>query len=339
VNLNSPKLGVAVVGLGVGEQHARTFLTADCCQLQWLYDLDRAKSQRLSDQFGTGAIAVSFEEILQDPNVQIVSIASFDDAHFEQVVRALEADKHVFVEKPLCRTFDELRTIKRVWLQRNQRAALSSNLILRAAPLYQWLKQKLSNGELGDIYAFDGDYLYGRIHKITEEWRKDVDDYSIMQGGGIHLVDLMLWLTGQKPASVTATGNRICTAGSSFRYHDYVSATFQFPSGLIGRITANFGCVHHHQHVMRVFGTKGTFIYDDRGPRLHTSRDPSVPATVLDLSPLPATKGDLIPGFIQAILDGGDRQAQAQKEFNTISVCVAGDQALAAAKPMEIEYI
>ena len=327
------------MGLGVGEEHARTFLAADCCRLQRLYDLDPAKSQRLIDQLGAGAVAASFEEILQDPNVQVISIASYDDAHFEQIVGALEADKHVFVEKPLCRTFDELRTIKSVWLRRKVRASLSSNLVLRAAPLYQWLKEKLSSGELGDIYAFDGDYLYGRVHKITEGWRKDVEDYSVIQGGGIHLADLMLWLTGERPSSVTAAGNQICTARTAFRYQDYVSATFRFPSGLIGRITANFGCVHRHQHVVRVFGTKGTFIYDDRGPRLHTSRDPSVPATALELSPLPANKGDLIPGFIQAILDGGDRQARAQQEFDTISVCVAADQALASAKSVEIEYV
>src|SRR5437879_8574199 len=111
-----------------------------------------------------------------------------------------------------------------------------------------------------------------------------------MQGGGVHLVDLMLWLTGQRPRSVTAVGNRICTEGTAFHYHDYVSATFTFASGLVGRITANFGCVHRHQHVLRVFGTKGTFIYDDMGPRLYNSRDLAVPATNVDIAAAPASQ-------------------------------------------------
>src|SRR6185503_7475057 len=104
-----------------------------------------------------------------------------------------------------------------------------------------------------------------------------VPDYSVMAGGGVHLVDLMLWLTGQQPTTVSAVGNRIATANSRFAYDDFVTATYAFPSGLVGRITANFGCVHRHQHVVRVFGTKGTFIHDDAGARLHWTRDEARP--------------------------------------------------------------
>jgi len=213
-----------------------------------------------------------------------------------------------------------------------------SNLVLRAAPIYQWLLDAIGSGELGEIYAFDGDYLYGRIHKINEGWRKDVDNYSVMQGGGVHLVDLMLWLTNQKPVSVTTVGNSISTAGSDFRYDDFMAATFQFPSGLIGRITANFGCVHGHQHVVRVFGTKGTFIHDDQGPRLHATRDSSSPARVLDLSTLPGSKGDLIPGFVAGIMNGTDERSHTQHEFDVISACVTADKSLATKSTIEIEY-
>src|SRR5262249_60336434 len=136
---------------------------------------------------------------------------------------------------------------------------------------------------------FAGDYRYGRVHKITEGWRRDVEDYSVLLGGGVHLVDLMLWLTGERPARVTAAGNRIATEGTAFRYLDFAAATYEFRSGLVGRITANFGCVHRHQHVVRLFGTLATALVDDEGPRLHTSRDPSVPARRLDLAPVPAS--------------------------------------------------
>ena len=136
-----------------------------------------------------------------------------------------------------------------------------------------------------------------------------------------------------------AVGNRICTEGTAFRYNDYVSATFMFASGLVGRITANFGCVHRHQHVLRVFGTKGTFIYDDMGPRLHTSRDPSVPSTKLDLAAVPASKGELIPSFIDAILKGTDTRDQTQHEFDVISACLGADRALAVSSCVDIEYV
>ena len=53
-------------------------------------------------------------------------------------------------------------------------------------------------GVFGRIYAFEGDYLYGRMFKITNGWRRNIPDYSVMTGGGIHLIDLFLWLTGEK---------------------------------------------------------------------------------------------------------------------------------------------
>ena len=129
------------------------------------------------------------------------------------------------------------------------------------------------------------------------------------------------------------------TKGTPFRYNDYASATFRFASGLVGRITANFGCVHRHQHVVRVFGTKGTFVYDDKSPRFHTSRDPSVSDMSLDLAGLPASKGDLIRDFVGGILDAKDTKEQTQHEFDVVSASVAADRALSAAETVTIEYV
>jgi predicted dehydrogenase len=330
-------LGVAVIGLGVGAQHALAYSRIRACTLRWLYDLDAARMKRVSAEIGQGAPIESFEAILDDELVDVVSIASYDDAHCGQIVAALRARKHVFAEKPLGRSIDELKEIKRAWEASG--AHLESNLVLRAAPVYRWLREAIAAGELGEVYAFDGDYLYGRIHKITDGWRKDIQDYSVMQGGGVHLVDLMLWLTGQKPTSVAAAGNRICTSGTGSRYNDYVATTFRFPSGLIGRITANFGCVHRHMHVLRVFGTRATFILDDQGVRLHESRDPAGTARALDLATLPATKGDLIPGFVAAILDGSDPGPAARREFDVISACVAADRAALTGTWAHVEYV
>jgi predicted dehydrogenase len=215
---------------------------------------------------------------------------------------------------------------------------LASNLVLRTAPLYRFARDQVGSGALGALYAFDGDYLYGRLHKITDGWRGDVESYSVMLGGGIHLVDLMLWITRELPSCVSAAGNRISTAQTSFRYDDFVAATFEFPSGLIGRITANFGSVHAHQHVVRIFGTEGTLIYDDAGPRLHRSRDPQTPAERLDLAPVPESKAELIPQFVQRVVDGGADRESVRHELNVVSACIAADRALAEGGTIDIEY-
>lgn len=338
------QLGVAVVGLGIGEQHARMYATLPSCQVRLLVDLDRSRAENLATTFPGSDVGRDLDDVLKRDDIDVVSIASFDDAHFDQVISSLAAGKHVFVEKPLCRTADELARI-RAALDANASLHLASNLVLRGADLYRWLRDEISTGSFGDIYAFDGDYLYGRLHKITEGWRGDTDDYSVMLGGGIHMIDLMLWLTGQRPVSVQAVGNRICTQDSNFQYDDFTAATMIFESGMIGRITANFGCVHRHQHVVRVFGTRKTFILDDAGPRLMTARDPlspglpTAPVEPIALATKPAHKGALIPAFIEGIvLNKSPRTADLGATLDAIAIAAACDHAVSTSSPVQIRY-
>src|SRR5947209_7508979 len=104
----SATLGVAVIGLGIGEQHALTYARLPECTLRWLYDLDRVRTDMVCARVGRGTAAESFEAIVADDQVDLVSIASYDHAHYEQVVTALAARKHVFVEKPMCSSLPQI---------------------------------------------------------------------------------------------------------------------------------------------------------------------------------------------------------------------------------------
>lgn len=331
-------LGAAVVGLGVGELHAEKYASLSNCELCLVYDLDNNKGKSVAEKFRCEN-AKEFEQILNDPRIDIISIASFDDAHCKQILDSLSAGKHLFVEKPLCNTFTELKAIKSAWNNYKDSLKIGSNLILRTALIYKWVKKAIRAGELGEIYAFDGDYLSGRMWKITHGWRGKTKDYSVMKGGGIHLIDLMVWLTGQQPKSVMTYGNGICTRSSEFSGNDFMASTFKFDSGLVGRITANLGCVHRHQHVIRIFGTKATFICDDAGPRIHRTRDPEENFEPIPLETLPRDKGDLIPNFVKSIIENIDLTSDTQEIFDLISMCTACDEALAMNSEVEIPYI
>ena len=332
-------LRVGVIGLGVGEQHALGFARTEGCKVVALCDLSAEKLEKVGARVPKARATGQPDDVLDDPDIDVVSLASYDDAHAGQVLKALRAGKHVFVEKPLCRTPDELRAIKEAWGRHGGKVKLTSNLVLRATPLYRWLRRRLAAGDFGEVYAFDGDYLYGRLHKITDGWRRDVPDYSVVAGGGVHMIDLLVWLTGQRPSAVRAVGNRVCTRDTAFHYDDYAAVTMEFPSGMIARVTANFGCVHRHQHVMRVFGTRGTFLYDDAGPRCHASRDPALAAAPVALPTLPASKADLIPDFVRAVLDDEDLGAETQSHFDVLSVVAACDAARHTHSTTEVAYV
>jgi predicted dehydrogenase len=337
-------LGVAVIGLGVGKQHAEAFAASEGCTLRAVVDLDEGLARDTAARYPGCMPCASFEAAIERADVDVVSIASFDDVHFDQVIRSFAAGKHVFVEKPLCRSGEELAEIRK-WLRKSPRLRLASNLVLRGADLYRWLRAEIRAGAFGEIYAFDGDYLYGRLHKLTSGWRGERGGYSVMLGGGIHVIDLMLWLTGQRPTSVMAVSNRIVTRDTPFQSDDFSAGTFLFPSGMIGRITANFGCVHRHQHVIRIFGTKKSFVLDDMGARVMVSRDPVVPGTPvaaperISLATKPHHKGVLIPDFVQRIQDSdGDVDAELATSLDAISAAIACDQSAATGTSIEINY-
>jgi predicted dehydrogenase len=326
-------IGAGVIGLGVGEQHVNAYAAHPDSAVTMVCDRDEARLAALRERVPGVRTTTDASALIADPGVQLVSIASYDDDHFTQVLTALQAGKHVFCEKPVCRSLDETRALAAARGARQ----LGSNLVLRAAPAYAWLREQVAAGALGTPYAFDGDYLYGRLHKITDGWRRHVEDYSVMLGGGIHMVDLMLWILGERPVTVSAVGNGIATAGTDFRYDDFVAATFTFPSGLIGRISANFGSVHRHQHVVRLFGTEATFVTDDAGPRWHPGRDGGAPAHPLELATLPATKSDLAYAFVTDVTTGTPH-AGTNEHLDAVAVCAAADLSLRCGATVDIDY-
>jgi predicted dehydrogenase len=333
-------LGVAVVGLGIGALHGRAFHGHPRCQLRAVCDYDMTKAHQFAGEFPSCRVASRFIEILEDESIHVVCIASYDDAHFEQLREALKAGKHVFVEKPLCQNLEQLKEIKKIWIEHGMQQRIGCNMVLRTAPLYQWLKKEIEAGTLGEIYAFDGDYLYGRIGKIISGWRGKIPTYSGFQGGGIHLMDLMLWCTGAHPHTAVAFGNQICTNGTGFSKNDYQTAIIQETGGLTVRISANLGCVHKHHHFIRVFGTQGTFFYDDCGARLHLSRDPDSVSTPITLSPLPKTKTALLEEFLESITEvPSSYEAATQSFLDSTSICIACDEASSTRVPVEVVYV
>lgn len=320
------RIKAAVIGLGVGEQHVSALLTHPNVELIAICDLDNTKTESIAKKYHLSKNHIkSFSDILNDSDINMVSIASFDDDHFKQVMACLQKGKHVFVEKPLCQTKQQLKKIYQLWQEK--KVALSSNLILRKSPLFMWLSDCITKNELGDIYAIDADYLYGRIHKITQGWRSQVEQYSVMAGGGIHMIDLMIRFIGQKPIHVQSHANKIATRCTPFRYADFHTATFTFENGAIGRVTANFGCMHKHQHVIKIFGTKATFIYDDMGARLYRTREEDAKAEFISLAHKPSHKGVLLLDFIDSILRNNYHQ-NAFVEFELMEAVLAADQAI-----------
>lgn len=320
------RLRVGIIGLGVGEQHIPGYLKHPNCDVVALCDLSKKKLALAKEKYPGIRVTQYADQILEAPDIDLVSIASYDSDHFKQVQKGLQKNKHLFVEKPLCLYKNEAQDI-RALLDQKRDLRLSSNLILRLSPRFRLLKEMIEEGDFGQIYYMEGDYHYGRLHKITEGWRGQIDFYSVVYGGAVHIVDLLLWLTGDTIEEVVAYGNKIASAGTSFRFNDFVACLLKFRSGMIAKVSANFSCVKPHFHALEIFGTSATYINGQNAGQLFSSRDPSVGPKNLTAAYPGIQKGDLIYSFVQSILGEGPALVTMEDVFNTMSVCFAIEEA------------
>ena len=330
-------INAGVIGLGVGESHIIGLESHPNCQIKAICDINEIVLQKVGSRFPSCTLSTDPNLILNDPNIQLVCVASYDDVHEQQVVSALRNNKHVFVEKPLCLSSDELCNIAEE-LKMNPHLFLTSNLILRKTPRFIELHDRIATGRFGEIFHMEGSYDYGRLHKLTEGWRGRTPNYSVTLGGGIHLIDLMLWLSGKKVSSVSAVGNNLAASNSQFDGLSVTSSNIGFEDGSTAQITSNYASFTPHHHKLCIYGTNGTFEQSHLGAAYYWSRDPNEKLESVS-SPYPgAAKGDLLFNFIDSILKKNLPLVSPQEVLDATSVALAIDQSIRSQSAQSVNY-
>ncbi|MEF2144728.1 MAG: Gfo/Idh/MocA family oxidoreductase [Desulfovibrionaceae bacterium] len=338
-------IGVGVIGLGVGRHHARGALAHPGVDRVLLCDLDRKRAETLAlelrAEFPDKAVNVAdaAQHVLDAPDMDAVSVCSYDDAHFSQVLRALTNAKHVYAEKPLCQTPEQAAEI-RAALERanaNQDAPLrfSANMVLRTCPLFREVRQELRSGEFGRVFSMDADYLWGRPEKLTTGWRGRMESYSIIQGASVHMVDLLLWLTGERPVEVHAWGNNLATSEAGFPFPDFSALSLRFESGMVARVAAYGGCVHPHFHRLAVFGTKRTFLHGLEGG-VYLDSPEAAPRPAQGVYPAREERVRAQHAFLDAVCGQGKALISETDIFNVMSVCFAADESMRTGGPVRV---
>jgi len=330
-------LNVGVIGLGVGEQHAIGFRNHADCTLAAVCDFDAGKRSLAEARYPEARFYTNADDLLENPEIDLVAIASYDDHHAAQILKAIANGKHVFAEKPLCLRPEDTAAIRSA-LAEHPEVRLTTNTILRMSPRFVSLREEILAGHLGHIYHIEADYNYGRLWKLAEGWRGRIPGYSVMLGGGIHMVDLVLWLTGDRCYRVRAVGNDIASRETCFTGKDLVVALLEFRSGLIAKIAVNFGCVESHFHRLTVYGTQATFENGRECAFMSRSRDPAVPREHIDTAYPGIAKYALIPSFVDAVLGRGNAVVSETDVFAAMAVCHAIDRSVAQNRATLVDY-
>ncbi len=245
----SADVRVGVVGLGYwGPNLARNFAALDGCELAWCCDSSAEARDRWARTFPFARFTDNLEELLADPALDAVAVATGVASHADLAQRVLRAGKHCFVEKPLARSVEEAAAVAD--------AAESSGRILMVGHLLEYhpgvlkLKEILDSGALGDLY-----YIYSKrlnLGKIRE-------DENALWSLGAHDVSVVLkLLDGEEPDEVVAHGESCVREG----VEDVVFCNLRFPSGRIAHMHLSWLDPHKERRFTLV-GSQRMATFDD----------------------------------------------------------------------------
>jgi predicted dehydrogenase len=241
----SEELRLGQVGLGYwGRNLARNF--DELTELAWLCDADAALREEFAHRYPGARVTGEFEELLAS-DVDAVVIATPVPTHHPLARAALEAGKHVFVEKPPAMRVAEMEEL--IGIAEANGLVLMPGHLLLYHPAVQKLKELVETGELGDVLVVYGNRQnLGRIRK----------DENALWSLGVHDISVILYLIGEEIVEAAAHGHAFLTEG----VEDVVFCYLRFASGKIAHMHLSW-LDPHKMRRLTVVGRDRMAVFDD----------------------------------------------------------------------------
>jgi len=251
--MTEKKVRIAQAGIG---NHGRTIVNAtrDAGNLQLVscFDINTAANEQVAREFSATA-ALGYDQLVNDPNVDAVSLATPNHLHLEQIQKAVEAKKHVFVDKPITNTVAEaceaIRLAKRAGL------ILMVGHNTRRRQVFRRAKALLAEKRIGEIVAVEANLSRpAGLQAGLPAWKADRRTCALlpMMQLGIHFVDTVEYLIGPIERVSCFAGN-IAMPNQAF---DSTAAILQLKSGVPVSLTSYY--VSADAYFVRIYGTQGT---------------------------------------------------------------------------------
>jgi predicted dehydrogenase len=236
-------------GLGYwGPNLARNF--GALADLRWLCDLSPELLETAAKAHPQAQTTADFEELLADPEVDAVVIATPVVTHYELAKHALSAGKHVFVEKPQAQSSAEAEEL--AGLARERGLVLMPGYLLLYHPALHRLKELIDGGDLGEVL-----YLYGNRQNLGQIRRDENALWSI----GAQDLSMILHLVGEEPVEAWARGESFLRSG----IEDVVFCYLRFPSGVVAHMHVSW-LDPHKMRKLTVVGRDKMAVFDDMEP-------------------------------------------------------------------------
>lgn len=239
---------LAIIGAGNwGHNWVKTLATLPEVNLRWVCDLNPNLLARVRQQFPAIRTTPCFEDLLDDPDIEGVIIATMAGTHYALAEKILKAGHHVLVEKPMTLKVEEAERLHH--LAREQKRILMVGHLLEYHPAVLLIKQMIETDELGQIhYLYSQRLNYGTVRRRENAW------WSLAP----HDISVACRLLGSSPISVHCRGQNIIQPDIA----DVVFATLEFPGGKLAHIHVSW-LDPQKTRKLTVVGSKKMVVFDD----------------------------------------------------------------------------
>jgi predicted dehydrogenase len=243
-------IGVGVVGCGYwGPNLARNLSELEGCELRALCDQDPQRVARLARRYPAARATTDFGELLRDPDVHALAICTPVHSHFPLAQEALQAGKHVLVEKPLTHSVETARILVDL-ARRKGRVLQVDHTFVYSAPV-QKLKGYVESGELGDLLYIDSVRINLGLFQ---------PDVNVLWDLAAHDVSVLAYLVERDPEWVSAVG---AAHFGTLESQAYVA--LQYEGSLLAHLHVNWLAPVKLRSTV-IGGTKRMIVYDDLEP-------------------------------------------------------------------------
>jgi 1,5-anhydro-D-fructose reductase (1,5-anhydro-D-mannitol-forming) len=329
-------LGWGIIGIGdiVKSTMAPAMLAEEDCDLVAAVSRDQGRADRFAAEFGVPFAYTNYAEMLANPKVEAVFIASPNLFHPEQVVAAARAGKHVFCDKPLAN--DVAGAQRAVDVCNSARVKLGVNFHNRHLPWVQDLSRLIADGQIGEVEMVQVQVSSGL--RRWENWRADpgIAGLGTIHNVGVHGLDFLRVILGSDPVEVMAMFDKAPETG---QVETLALITMRFDDGALVHYNANERLRDPLNDIV-VYGTEGRVV----GKGFTRSRSDGELAVLTEhgerVTPYPAPQAHRLSlaAFTRAVLHGEEPNASGLDGLRSAQVCEAIERSVRERRLVDVVY-
>lgn len=276
------KIGIIGCGKIAQIRHIPEYAANPDAKLYGFFDVNQERAKEIAVKYG-GIAYESYQQMLEDPEIDAVSVLTPNFTHAEISIAALKAGKHVLCEKPMATTLTDCEAMAATARKTGKKLMIAQNQ--RLAGAHRKAKELLDNGAIGDVITFRTSFSHSGADNWSVDGRnswfmdKSRSCFGAMADLGVHKTDLMVYLLGTgiaKASAVIGTLQKKFPDGTPITVDDNAFCTYVMDNGVIGTMNANWTNYGSEDNSTSIYGTLGAMhIYKDPNHSVVVEKGPN----------------------------------------------------------------